>query len=67
MESGFIDLQEFCRLTGWSKNTAYQYLSKIDCPSYRFGRLVRFKRDEVIDFIDRKTTQIEKLNVNENN
>ena len=53
----FISIDEFCKLTGYKKNTVYQYLCRQEkkIPSYRFGRFVRFKRSEVIDFINSST------------
>lgn len=53
----FISIDEFCRLTGYKKNTVYQYLNRQEkkIPSYRFGRFVRFKRSEVIEFINNNT------------
>jgi excisionase family DNA binding protein len=53
----FISIDEFCKMTGFKKNTVYQYLSKPEkkIPSYRFGRFVRFKRSEVIEFINSNT------------
>lgn len=53
----FIDLKEFCTMTGWSKNTVYQYLKRPEkmIPSYRFGRFVRFKRGEVLNYIETNT------------
>ena len=52
-KSDFIDLKEFCRLTGWSKNTAYKYLKDISgLRIYRFGRFLRFRRDEVLTWLN---------------
>ena len=49
----FIDLDELCRLTGWSKNTCYKYLKKDSSPkTYHFGRFLRFKREEVTTWLN---------------
>lgn len=46
--SEFIGIEEFCRLTGWKRNTSYKYLTQIpELRIYHFGRFIRLKRTEV--------------------
>ena len=46
----FITPEEFCEVTGMGKNTFYQSRSSIPITPYYFGRKLRFKRAEVIDW-----------------
>jgi excisionase family DNA binding protein len=61
MNTDFITLEEFCQMTGYKKNTVYTYLRRKDkgIPAYHFGRLIRFKRSEVIEYINTTTKKIE--------
>jgi len=59
-ESEFFTLDEFCRLTGWKRQTVYCYLNqkKHNIPARKFGRFLRFKKSESIDFVNNMTQPI---------
>lgn len=48
----FITSDEFCYMTGMSKNTFYQTRKKLSITPYYFGRKLRFKRKDVIAWIN---------------
>jgi len=51
-EPVFIDSDEFCNFTGMSKNTFYQTRKKLPITPYYFGRKLRFKRADVIEWLN---------------
>jgi excisionase family DNA binding protein len=51
-EDKFVTSDEFCQMTGMSKNTFYQTRTKIPITPYYFGRKLRFKREEVINWLE---------------
>jgi len=57
MANDFINIQECSQLMGLAKNTLYSYLSRgtITIPTYHFGRFLRFKRGEVLNYIEANT------------
>lgn len=59
MENEFWSLEKFCEETGYAKNTVYknwpEYV-KSGLPVYKFGsRFLRFKKVEVIEWINKRT------------
>ena len=50
--SVFIDSDEFCDLAGMSKNTFYQTRKDLSITPYYFGRKLRFKRADVIEWLN---------------
>ncbi|MCF6318523.1 MAG: helix-turn-helix domain-containing protein [Proteobacteria bacterium] len=48
----FITSDEFCELTGMSKNTFYQTRKNLPITAYYFGRKLRFKRVDVENWIN---------------
>jgi predicted DNA-binding transcriptional regulator AlpA len=58
MNSEYINIEKVCLMTGWSKQTVYCYLPKLikqGLTVYRFGRFLRFREDEVRNFINQMT------------
>jgi len=51
-DSVFITSDEFCELTGMSKNTFYQTRKKLPLTPYYFGRKLRFKRENVMEWLN---------------
>lgn len=43
---------EFCRITGMSKNTFYQTRKTLPITPYYFGRKLRFKRADVVAWLN---------------
>ncbi len=51
-DSVFIDSDEFCDLAGMSKNTFYQTRKDLSITPYYFGRKLRFKRADVMEWLN---------------
>ena len=51
-EEEYIDVDEVCQLTGWKRNTVYQYHRNKHLPSYKFGGVLRFKRSEILKWME---------------
>lgn len=54
MKSPFLTLQETANLLGVSSNTIHQWRKRGDfkLPAYRFGNVLRFKREDIEKFIE---------------
>lgn len=52
----FIDIDQYCEDTGQAKQTVYQKISenRLGHPYYKHGRNVRFKRSEVVEWMNQK-------------
>ena len=48
----FITSDEFCEMTGMSKNTFYQARKNLPITPYYFGRKLRFKRSDVKEWLE---------------
>ena len=46
-----LSVEEICRHLGISKDTAYRWIDKNNLPAHRVGRLWKFKKDEVDDWV----------------
>ena len=55
-----IDIKELARMTNFSIHTFYEMISekRLPFPVYKFGRAVRFKRSDVLKWIDSKKVEI---------
>lgn len=51
-EERYIGSSEFCQMTGMSPNSFYQKRKKLSIKPYYFGRKLRFKRKDVIVWIN---------------
>ena len=47
MVKGFISIDDLSEYLGVKKTTLYSFVESGDLPHYRFGRLIRFKTEEV--------------------
>ena len=50
----YIDLDKLCNLLGIAKRTYYQNQDKYNFHKYKFGRRLRFDREEVIAWMNEK-------------
>lgn len=44
----YITVHEAAALTGWTKYTLYSKASRREIPSYRIGRSLRFRRQDLL-------------------
>lgn len=51
LEDRWLSVDEICKYLGVSKDTVYKWLDKSEMPGHRIGRLWKFKRDEVDDWV----------------
>ena len=51
-EDEYIDLSEAARLTGFAETTIYGLTSKREIPHYKPGKKLRFKRSELIEWLE---------------
>ena len=50
-EDRWLSIEEICRHLGISKDTAYRWIDKRNMPAHRVGRLWKFKKDEVDEWV----------------
>ena len=47
----WLSVDEICTHLGISKDTAYRWIEKRNMPAHRVGRLWKFKKDEVDEWV----------------
>jgi len=47
----WLSISEICTHLGVSKDTVYKWIDRQDMPAHRMGRLWKFKKDEVDQWI----------------
>lgn len=55
-ESEYLSVEELSELTGLKKATIYAKRSRRELPAYKFGRELRFKRNEIETWMNTKKT-----------
>jgi excisionase family DNA binding protein len=50
-EDRWLSIEEICRHLGISKDTAYRWIDKNKMPAHRVGRLWKFKKQEVDEWV----------------
>ncbi len=55
-ESEYLSVDELSELTGLKKATIYAKRSRRELPAYKFGRELRFKREEIEIWMNTKQT-----------
>ena len=55
-ESEYLSVDELSELTGLKKATIYAKRSRRELPAYKFGRELRFKREEIKTWMNTKQT-----------
>jgi len=50
-EDRWLSITEICKYLGVSNDTVYKWIAKNSMPAHRMGRLWKFKRDEVDDWV----------------
>ena len=51
MDDRWLSVDEICAHLGVSRDTIYKWIDKTDIPAHRVGRLWKFKKDEVDDWV----------------
>jgi excisionase family DNA binding protein len=51
MEDRWLSISEICQHLGVSKDLVYKWIDKSNMPSHRMGRLWKFKKDEVDEWV----------------
>jgi excisionase family DNA binding protein len=51
MEDRWLSIIEICKHLGVGKDTVYKWIVKHEMPSHRMGRLWKFKKDEVDEWV----------------
>ncbi|GAB3285882.1 helix-turn-helix domain-containing protein [Parahaliea aestuarii] len=51
MEDRWLSISEICTHLGVSNDTVYKWIDKHDMPAHRMGRLWKFKKDEVDEWV----------------
>lgn len=50
-EDRWLSVDEICRHLGISKDTVYRWIDKRDMPAHRVGRLWKFKKEDVDEWV----------------
>lgn len=51
IQDRWLSIHEICVHLGVSKDTVYKWIDKYEMPAHRMGRLWKFKKDEVDDWV----------------
>ena len=51
MEDRWLSISEICTYLGVSNDTVYKWIDKHKMPAHRMGRLWKFKKDEVDEWV----------------
>jgi excisionase family DNA binding protein len=51
IEDRWLSVDEICQYLGVSKDTVYKWIDKKNLPGHRIGRLWKFKRAEVDEWV----------------
>jgi len=51
MEDRWLSMKEICKHLGVSNDTVYKWINSYDMPAHRLGRLWKFKKDEVDEWV----------------
>jgi len=51
MEDRWLSIGEICKYLGVSNDTVYKWIDKYKMPAHRMGRLWKFKKDEVDEWV----------------
>ncbi|MES9811661.1 MAG: helix-turn-helix domain-containing protein [Candidatus Thiodiazotropha sp.] len=51
MEDRWLSISEICTYLGVSSDTVYKWIDSREMPAHRMGRLWKFKKDEVDEWV----------------
>ena len=51
MEDRWLSIGEICKYLGVSNDTVYKWIDKYKMPAHRMGRLWKFKKEEVDEWV----------------
>ena len=60
-EKEMIDVKEVSRMTGLCISSIYTKISRLELPFIKFGRAVRFYREDIKKWIEQQREKTEKL------
>lgn len=50
-EDRWLSVDEICKYLGVSSDTVYRWIERFSMPAHRMGRLWKFKKDEVDEWV----------------
>ena len=56
MENRWLSVDEIAAYLGIRRDTVYKWISEKDMPAHRIGRLWKFQRDEIDDWVRKDET-----------
>jgi excisionase family DNA binding protein len=51
MDDRWLSVEDICTYLGVSRDTVYKWIDRMDMPAHRAGRLWKFKKDEVDEWV----------------
>ena len=51
MDDRWLSVEDICTYLGVSRDTVYKWIDKMGMPAHRAGRLWKFKKDEVDEWV----------------
>ncbi|MBW2000485.1 MAG: helix-turn-helix domain-containing protein [Deltaproteobacteria bacterium] len=51
MEDRWLSVDEICQYLGISRDTVYKWIDQKDMPAHRVGRLWKFRKEEVDEWV----------------
>ena len=51
MEDRWLSISDICKYLGVSNDTVYKWIDKYEMPAYRMGRLWKFKKNDVDEWV----------------
>ena len=51
MDDRWLSVEDICTYLGVSRDTVYKWIDKMGMPAHRAGRLWKFKKDEVDNWV----------------
>ena len=51
MEDRWLSVDEICQYLGISRDTVYKWIDQKDMPAHRLGRLWKFRKEEVDEWV----------------
>jgi excisionase family DNA binding protein len=51
IEDRWLSVDEICKYLGVSSDTVYRWIDRFSMPAHRMGRLWKFKKDEIDEWV----------------
>ncbi len=59
MKDRWLSVEEICEYLGIGRDTVYRLIEHKDLPAFRIGRLWKFKKDEVDDWVKTNDSRVQ--------